>query len=220
MKKSILFAALFIAATSFVFAQNNTENGKKTDEKNSKFHGTVMSKPNKVDYGFYFGYGGKTLAWTGGLVLDINCKNNNYRTRIAAEGLQRFFNANGVHGVKGAGVGFAVSVHAQYLLPIAKGFYFYPSVGIRGEIHNGYNWRDDYVFEKFGVHADRNDTWGRGSWSVGADFGGGFEYQFCPFVALFAEGKYTVQYNTLNRWQANLGLTFHFGPGHRTNMDD
>lgn len=206
MKKSILLAALFIAATSFVLAQNNTENGKKSEEKNAKFHGTVMSKPNKVDYGFYFGYGGDCLAWTGGLVLDINCAHNNYRTRIAVEALERWYWP-------------AVSVHAQYLLPIAGGLYFYPSVGIRGEMHLRDGWRKSYC-EKHDLVFDPNAKWGPGSWGVGADFGGGLEYQFCPFVALFAEGRYTVLYNTNFRWQANLGLTFHFGPGHRTNMGE
>ena len=218
MKKSILLAALFVAATSFVFAQNTTENGKKTEDKNAKFHGTVMSKPNKVDYGFYYGYGLPSLAHTVGLVLDINCKDNNYRTRIAAEALQRFWNAD---GVKNAGVGFAVSVHAQYLLPIAGGFYFYPSVGIRGEIHNANNWVRDYYkkHEELG-NPDPNEKWGPGTWGIGADFGGGFEYQFCPYVALFAEGRYSVLYNTNFRWQANLGLTFHFGQGHRKTVDE
>lgn len=202
MKRIILLAAVFVAATTFCFAQNNTKYGEKAEtNRQSKFHGTVMSKPNKVDYGFYFGYGGDCLAWTGGLVLDINCARNNYRTRIAVEGLERWYWP-------------AVSVHAQYLLPIAGGLYFYPSVGIRGEIHLRSNWERAYC-EKHNLVYDPDAQWGPGSWGVGADFGGGLEYQFCPFVALFAEGRYTVLYNTNFRWQANLGLTFHFGQGHR-----
>ena len=207
MKKVILLAAVFVAASTFCFAQNNTKYGEKAETaKQAKFHGTVMSKPNKVDYGFYFGYGGDKLAWTGGLVLDINCARNNYRTRIAVEGLERWYWP-------------AVSVHAQYLLPIAGGLYFYPSVGIRGEIHLRNAWRQAYC-EKHDLVYDPDAKWGPGSWGVGADFGGGLEYQFCPFVALFAEGRYTVLYNTNFRWQANLGLTFHFGKGHRTNIDE
>jgi len=215
MKKTLIMAVLFMAATSFVFAQNDTKNGDKTEPKHPKFHGTVMSKPNKVDYGFYYGYGLPNLANTGGLVLDINCANNNYRTRLAVEGLERFWNAD---GVKDAGVAFAVSAHAQYLIPIVGGLYFYPSVGIRGEVHNKTHWRREYC-AKHEIAFDPNDTWGPGSWSVGADFGGGLEYQFCPYVALFAEGRYTVQYNTNFRWQANVGLTFHFGKGHRENIE-
>lgn len=218
MKKVILLAAVFVAASTFCFAQNNTKYGEKAETtKQSKFHGTVMSKPNKVDYGFYFGYGGDCLAWTGGLVLDINCARNNYRTRIAAEGLQKFWNKG--TGVNNAGVGFGVSVHAQYLIPIAGGLYFYPSVGIRGELHNQTNWEKSYC-DKHNLIYDPSNEWGPGSWGVGGDFGGGLEYQFCPYVALFAEGKYSVMYNTNFRWQANLGLTFHFGKGHRTNIDE
>lgn len=210
MKKIMLLAALFVAASSFCFGQNattyTTENGKKAEEKNPKFHGTVMSKPNKVDYGFYLGYGGGHLAWTGGLVLDINCARSNYRTRIALEGIQRWYWPG-------------VSVHAQYLIPVVAGLYFYPSVGIRGEIHAVDFWREEYC-TKHNIAFDPNDTWGPGSWGIGGDFGAGFEYQFNPYVALFAEGKYSVMYNTNSRWQANLGLTFHFGKGHRPTIDE
>lgn len=206
MKKIILLATVFVAASTLCFAQNNTKYGEKAEtSKESKFHGTVMSKPNKVDYGFYFGYGGDHLAWTGGLVLDINCARNNYRTRIAVEGLERWYWP-------------AVSVHAQYLMPIAGGLYFYPSVGIRGEIHLRNAWRKSYC-EKHDIVYDPDAEWGPGSWGVGADLGGGLEYQFCPYVALFAEGRYTIMYNTNFRWQANLGLTFHFGKGHRNKMN-
>lgn len=199
MKKTILMAVCLLLTASFAFAQSDTTSNKK----NSKFHGTVMSKPNKVDYGLYYGYGADRLGNTGGLVLDINCAKNNYRTRIIAEGLERWY-------------WVGVSVHAQYLIPIAGGLYFYPSVGIRGEIHNLKHWEQSYC-DKHGIEDDptAKPNWGYGCWGIGADFGGGLEYQFCPYVALFAEGKYSVLYNTNHRWQANIGLTFHFGKGHR-----
>lgn len=202
MKKTILMAVCLLLTASFAFAQSDTTSNKK----NSKFHGTVMSKPNKVDYGLYYGYGGGNLANTGGLVLDINCAKNNYRTRIALEGLERWY-------------WVGASVHAQYLIPIVGGLYLYPSVGIRGEIHAADGWRMAYC-DKHNIEYDPNAKWGPGSWGIGGDFGGGLEYQFCPYVALFAEGKYQVMYNTNHRWQANVGLTFHFGKGHRPNIDE
>lgn len=218
MKKTILMAVCFILTASFAFAQSDTTYTKKknakvqdttyqtkgnvdVEKKNSKFHGTVMSKPNKVDYGFYYGYGAGRMANTGGLVLDINCAKNNYRTRIAIEGMERWY-------------WVGASVQAQYLIPIVGGLYLYPSVGIRGEIHDVYGWRKEYC-DKHNIEYDPNAKWGPGSWGIGGDFGGGLEYQFCPYVALFAEGKYSVMYNTNHRWQANIGLTFHFGKGHR-----
>lgn len=207
MKKTLLIAACMLAATSFVFAQNDKtfydKNGQRVEYKYPKFHGTVMSTPNKVDYGFFYGYGLPNLANTGGLVLDINCRNSNYRTRLALEGVERWY-----------WVGAAVE--AQYLLPIVGGLYFYPTVGVRGEIHNLKSWRNSYC-EKHDIAYDPTSEpdWGAGCWGVGGQFGGGLEYQFCPYVALFAEGKYLVMYNTNSRWQANVGLTFHFGKGHR-----
>ena len=100
------------------------------------------------------------------------------------------------------------------MIPIVGGLYLYPSVGIRGEIHDLPYWRKSYC-EKHDLVYDPNESWGPGSWGVGGEFGGGLEYQFCPYVALFAEGKYYIFYNTTDRWQANAGLTFHFGKGHR-----
>ena len=106
------------------------------------------------------------------------------------------------------------SAHAQYLVPLVGGLYLYPSVGLRAELHNQYHWRSNYC-RKHDIAFDPDANWGPGSWGIGADFGLGLEYQFCPYVALFAEGKYSVMYNTNARWQTNLGLTFHFGQGHR-----
>jgi len=206
MKKTLLIVACMLAATSFAFAQSSATNyydksGNRVEYKHPKFHGTVMSRPNKVDYGFFYGYGGKALANTGGLVLDINCMNNNYRTRIALEGLERWYWGG-------------VSVQAQYLIPVVGGLYFYPSVGVRGEVHNVDHWREDYC-EKKGIAYDPEAEWGPGSWGIGGEVGGGLEYQFCPYVALYIEGKYDMLYNTISRWNANIGLTFHFGKGHR-----
>ena len=195
-RKTILVAVIVLAAAISAFAQDNT-----STYKHPKFHGTVMGKPNKVDYGIMAGYGAPDVAWTGGLVLDINCANNNYRTRLTVEGLERWYWPG-------------VSVQAQYLIPVVGGLYFYPSVGIRGEVHNLDHWRSSYC-QKHDMMYDPDEDWGPGSWGVGGEFGAGLEYQFCPYVALFVEGKYMVMYNTNFRWQANAGLTFHFGRGHR-----
>ena len=202
-RKTIIMAVMMLTAAIGAFAQNNSSYSSRntTEYKHPKFHGTVMGKPNKVDYGFYFGYGAADLAWTGGLVLDINCANNNYRTRLTLEGLERWYWPG-------------VSVQAQYLIPVVGGLYFYPSVGIRGELHNLDHWRSSYC-QKHDMMYDPNENWGPGSWGIGGEFGAGLEYQFCPYVALFAEGKYMVMYNTNFRWQVNWGLTFHFGKGHR-----
>ena len=206
MKKFLLIALTLMMTASFAFAQSSAtnyydKNGNKVEYKHPKFHGTVMSRPNKVDYGFYYGYGRPNVANTGGLVLDINCMNNNYRTRLALEGVERWYWGG-------------ASVQAQYLIPIVGGLYFYPSVGIRGEVHAVDSWRKSYC-KKHDIVYDPEDTWGPGSWGVGGEVGGGLEYQFCPYVALFAEGQYYMMYNTNFRWQANVGLTFHFGKGHR-----
>ncbi len=198
MKKIIALVACLVAATTFTFAQNTTVNGEKVKKEN-KFHGTVMSKPNIVDYGFYYGYGAPDLANSAGLVLDINCEKNNYRTRITLEGMERWYWGG-------------VSVQAQYLIPIVGGLYLYPSIGIRGEVHNLNHWRRAYCDKHEGAV---NEDWGAGSWGIGGEVGGGLEYQFCPYVALFVEGKYDMLYNTNFRWNANVGMTFHFGQGHR-----
>lgn len=201
MKKTIILAIGFVMAASFAFAQPISSSSNPSNYKHPKFHGTVMSKPNKVDYGFFYGYGLPDAANTIGLVLDINCARNNYRTRLTLEGLEEWY-------------WVGASVQAQYLIPIVGGLYLYPSVGIRGEIHNTDFWRKSYC-EKHDMIFDPEDSWGAGSWGIGGEFGGGLEYQFCPYVALFAEGKYTVMYNSNFRWMANAGLTFHFGKGHR-----
>lgn len=206
MKKSLLIALTLMMTASFAFAQSSAtnyydKNGNKVEYKHPKFHGTVMSRPNKVDYGFYYGYGRPNVANTGGLVLDINCMNNNYRTRLTLEGVERWYWGG-------------VSVQAQYLIPIVGGLYFFPSVGVRGEVHAVDSWRMSYC-KNHNIMYDPEDTWGPGSWGVGGEVGGGLEYQFCPYVALFAEGKYYMMYNSNFRWQANVGLTFHFGKGHR-----
>lgn len=205
MKKlTLILAALLMAATTF--AQQTTANGSKTESKKDKWHGTRIGREYQTDYGLTLGYGGKCMAFNGNFVFDVNAAHQNYRTRFMLGGVERWYWPQ-------------LSVDAQWLLPFCDGFYFFPSVGVRGELHNVANWKNTYLAENPDVVLDPESKWGPGSWGIGAQLGGGLEYQINSHIALFAEGRYYLMYNSVNNWNVNVGIIMNFSKG-RANVDN
>lgn len=200
MKKTILLAALLVAAMTVSFAQENqTKNGKKENEE-SNWHGTRIGREYQTDYGLTLGYGGQCMAFNGNFVFDVNAAHQNYRTRFMLGGVERWYWPQ-------------LSVDAQWLLPFCDGFYFFPSVGVRGELHNIESWKNAYYAQHTDEVRDPEAKWGRGSWGIGAQLGGGLEYQINSHIALFAEGRYYLMYNSVNNWNVNAGIIMNFSKG-------
>ncbi|MCQ2272830.1 MAG: autotransporter outer membrane beta-barrel domain-containing protein [Bacteroidales bacterium] len=203
MKKSFILAALLLAAMTMSFAQESSSQDEKEKFRKEKWHGTVIGKAYLTDYGLTAGYGLPSICLWGDLVMDINCKNNNYRTRIMAGCLERWYWPE-------------LSVNAQYLLPICRGFYFFPSVGLHGELHNTMRWKEAYQGKHPEAQIKENPKWGPGSWGMGVQLGGGLEYQINQHIAIFAEARYSFMYNTVSHWTANLGVVMNFSKGRPT----
>ena len=200
MKKTILLAALLVAAMTVSFAQENqTKNGKK-ENKESNWHGTRIGREYQTDYGLTLGYGRPDVGFWGAFVFDVNAAHQNYRTRFMLGGVERWYWPQ-------------LSVDAQWLLPFCDGFYFYPSVGVQGELHNVSHWRTNYLAQHPDVTVDPENNWGPGTWGVGLNVGGGLEYQINSHIALFAEGRYGFMYNTTSRWSVNAGIIMNFSKG-------
>lgn len=200
MKKTILLAALLVAAMTVSFAQENqTKNGKK-ENKESNWHGTRIGREYQTDYGLTLGYGNQNLGFWGAFVFDVNAAHQNYRTRFMLGGVERWYWP-------------MLTVDAQWLLPFCDGFYFYPSVGVQGELHNVDRWTNMYLAQHPDVTVDPESNWGPGSWGIGLNVGGGLEYQINSHIALFAEGRYGFMYNTNSRWSVNAGIIMNFSKG-------
>ena len=199
MKKLTLILAI-VAACVCAFAQQTTANGNKTTDKSDKWHGTRIGRNYQTDYGISLGYGGGNLAWWGNFVFDVNAAHQNYRTRFEAGGVERWYWP-------------VLSVEAQWLLPFCDGFYFFPSVGVQGELHNTTNWKNAFLANHPDATVDPDAKWGPGSWGMGINLGGGLEYQINHHIAVFAEGRYSLMYNTNSRWSCNVGVVMNFSQG-------
>lgn len=171
MKKILIVAAVILAACTVVKAENTTRIG-------SEY---------RVNYGGFVGYTTGDAAFYGMAFLDINAAQNNLRTRINLGLAERFF-----AGGKGFNPNAAIDV--QYLLPIADGFYFYPSVGLYGE-----------HFSKKTSHTVNTN--------FGVEAGLGLEFQFAPEFGIFCEGNYQRMFTKTtvpNRLGGRLGIVFVF----------
>lgn len=171
MKKAIMIAAVLLAACTAVNAENTTRIGSE----------------HRVNYGLFAGYATGDVAWYGMALLDINAAHSNLRTRIGLGLAERFF-------AGGKGFNPNALVDVQYLLPLAKGFYFYPSVGLYGE-----------HFSKKTAHVPNNN--------FGVEAGLGFEVQFAPKIGIFCEGNYQRMFthtSVPNRFGGRFGVVFAF----------
>lgn len=177
MKKILAIAAILFAVAVSANAQD-------------KQHGTIMGQ-NKVNYGITAGYGTDLLGLEGAAVLDFNVTNTNVRFRTSLGLMEKWISP-------------AVSVNAQYLLPLFGGLYVYPSVGVYAESHNTKNCLNEQERTELGFK-------GETVFSFGGQFGLGLEYQFSEKVGLFVEGGYQVLTPTASRPAVNAGLMFHFG---------
>lgn len=119
MKKLLATLALAAVAAFAVCAQNTTRIGQE----------------HAVNFGAYYGYSSNTIANHGGLLLDLNARNSNLRTRFNFE----------VDQVKLA-VCPSFGVNVQYLAKLAEGFFLYPFAGAAFEYHKASNWEKNCDF--------------------------------------------------------------------------
>lgn len=149
---------------------------------------TRIGAKHRIDYGAVLGWAQNDLAWYGMAFLDINAAGSNFRTRINLGLAERNFWLKG----KTAGLNPNAAIDFQYLLPLSETLYLYPSIGIYGE----------HFSEKTG-HTPLDN--------IGAEFGGGLEFQFTSGFGIFAQGDYQWIFTAApSRFSARAGVIMHF----------